>query len=56
MAATCYFGDQSGGTLIVKTFMQIMKNLSAQKLSSEPKENPKDALRFAIAFDGRIIR
>ena len=51
MAAKCDFGDQTD-SLITDTFIQNMNNKTVQqKRCTEPKENPEEAYRFAIAYE-----
>ena len=51
MAAKCDFVDQTD-SLIMVTFNQSMKNKTVPQISStEPKENPQDAFRVAVAFE-----
>ena len=50
MAAKCAFGEQTDG-LIMNTFIQNMNNkMVQQKLCTEPKEEPHEAFRFAVAY------
>ena len=54
MAAKCAFGEQTEG-LIMDTFIQNMNNKSVQqKLCTEPKDDPQEAFRFAVAYEERI--
>ena len=54
MAAKFDFGDQTD-SLIMDTFIQNMNNKTfKQKLCTEPKENPEDTFRFAIAYEERV--
>ena len=54
MAAKCAFGEQTEG-LIMDTFIQNMNNkMVQQKLCTEPKEEPQEAFRFAVAYEEGI--
>ena len=56
MAADCDFGAQTE-SLVHDIFILNMKNLTVQeRLCTEPKTNPKDALEFAIAFEEGSLR
>ena len=51
LAARCDF-EQQTESLIMDAFIQNMHNKTVQeRLCTEPKENPQEALRFAIAFE-----
>ena len=51
MASECDFGAQTG-SLMHDIFILNIKNLAVQeKLCTEPKASPKDALDFAIAYE-----
>ena len=54
LAARCEFGEQTEG-LIMDAFIQNMRHKTVQeRLCTEPKENPKEALQFAIAYEEGI--
>ena len=54
MAAKCDFGVQTD-SLITDTFIQNMNQKSVQqKLCTEPKNDPNEAFRFAIAYEEGI--
>ena len=56
LAARCEFEQQTEG-LIMDTFIQNIHNKTVQeRLCTDPKEQPQEALRFAIAFEERIIQ
>ena len=56
LAAKCDFGNQTEG-LVYNIFVLNMSNKQLQeKLCSEPKDNPADALQFAIAFEDGLKR
>ena len=51
LASECDFGAQTE-SLVHDIFILNMKNLAGQeKLCTEPKTTPKDALEFAIAYE-----
>ena len=51
MAAKCEFGGRTD-SLIMDTFIQIMNNkMVQQNLCTEPKKNPEEAFRFAVAYE-----
>ena len=51
LAANCNFGTQTTG-LVYDIFVSKMKNTVVQeRLSTEQKDNPENALKFAIAFE-----
>ena len=51
LAANFDFGTQTSG-LVYDTFVSNMKNTAMQeRLFTEPKDNPEDALKFAVAFE-----
>ena len=51
LAAKCDFGNQTEG-LVYNVFVLNMANKQVQeKLCTEPKETPAEALQFAIAFE-----
>ena len=51
LAANCDFGSQTTG-LVYVIFVSNMKNTTVQeRLFTEPKDNPEDALKFAVAFE-----
>ena len=53
MAAKCEFGDQMNSH-IMDAFIQNMNNKSAQERPyTEPKGNPQEASRFAVAYKER---
>ena len=54
MAAKCAFGEQTE-VLIMDTFIQNMNNKNVQqKLCTEPKDDPQEAFRFAVAYEEGI--
>ena len=54
MAAKCGFGEQTEN-LIMDTFIQNMNNkMVQQKMCIEPKDNPQEAFRFAVAYEEGI--
>ena len=54
MAAKCNFGEQTD-SLILDTFIQNMNNKTVQQnLCTEPKNDPHEAFRFAIAYEEGI--
>ena len=54
LAARCDFDNQTE-SLIMDAFIQNMHNKTVQeRLSTEPKENTQEALRFAVAFEEGI--
>ena len=56
LASECDFGAQTE-SLVHDIFILNMKNLAVQeKLCTEPKTNPKDALEFAIAYEEGTLR
>ena len=56
LAARCDFGNQTVG-LVHEIFVLNKNNKHVQeKLCSEPKENPAEALQFAIAFEDSLKR
>ena len=56
LAAKCDFGNQIEG-LVYDIFILNMSNKQVQeKLCTEPKDNPLDALQFAIAFEDGLKR
>ena len=56
LAAECDFGTQTE-SLVHDIFILNMKSLTVQeKLCTEPKANPQEALAFAIAFEEGTIR
>ena len=56
MAAECNFGGQTE-SLVHDIFILNMKNLAVQqKLCTEPKATPREALEFAIAFEEGSLR
>ena len=51
LAANCHFGTQTTG-LVNDIFVSNMKNtLVQERLITVPKDNPQEALNFAIAFE-----
>ena len=51
LAANCDFGTQTTG-LVYDIFVSNMKNTAVQeRLFTEPKDNPEEALKFAVAFE-----
>ena len=51
LAANCDFGTQTTG-LVYDIFLSIMKNTVVQeRLFTEPKDTPEEALKFAVAFE-----
>ena len=56
LAAKCDFGNQTEG-LVYDVFVLNMANKQVQeKLCTEPKETPAEALQFAIAFEDGLKR
>ena len=56
LAARCEFEQQTEG-LIMDTFIQNMHNKTVrERLCTDPKEQPQEALRFAIVFEEGIIQ
>ena len=56
LAARCDFGNQTGG-LVHDIFILNMNNKQErEKLCTEPKETPAEALQFAIAFEDGLKR
>ena len=56
LAAKCDFGNQTEG-LVYDIFVLNMANKQVQeKLCTEPKDNPNEALQFAIAFEDGLRR
>ena len=56
LAARCDFGNQTEG-LVHDIFVLNMNNKQVQeKLCTEPKENPAEAVQFAIAFEDGLKR
>ena len=56
LAARCDFGNQTEG-LVHDIFVLNMNNKQIQeKLCTESKENPAEALQFAIAFEDGLKR
>ena len=56
IASECKFGAQTE-SLVHDIFILNMKNLAVQeKLCTEPKTNPKDALDFAIFYEEGTLR
>ena len=56
LAAKCDFGKQTEG-LVYDIFVLNMTNKKVQeKLCTEPKDNPTEALQFAIAFEDGLRR
>ena len=56
MAAECDFGGQTEN-LVHDIFILNMRNLAVQeKLCTEPKNTPKEALEFAIAYEEGSLR
>ena len=56
LASECDFGAQTE-SLVHDIFILNMKNLAVQeKLCTEPKTTPKDALEFAIAYEEGTLR
>ena len=56
LAAKCDFGEQTQ-SLVYDMFVLNMSNKQVQeRLCTEPRENPRDALQFAIAFEEGIRR
>ena len=56
LAAKCDFGNQTEA-LVYDIFILNMSNKQVQeKLCTEPKDNPLDALQFAIAFEDGLKR
>ena len=56
LASECDFGVQTE-SLVHDIFILNMKNSAVQeKLCTEPKTNPKDALEFAIAYEEGTLR
>ena len=54
MASKCAFGEQSE-SLTMDTFIQNMNTKMVQQtLCTEPKNNPQDAFRFAVAYEEGI--
>ena len=54
LAAKCEFGDQTS-SLIMDAFIQNINNKTVhQRMCTEPKDTPDEALRFAVAFEGGI--
>ena len=57
LAAKCDFGNQTTEGLVYDIIILNMSNQQVQeKLCTEPKENPLDALQFAIAFEDGLKR
>ena len=55
-AANCDFGDQTQ-SLVYDIFIVNLSNKQVQeKLCNEPKENPLDALQFAVAYEDGLKR
>ena len=51
LAANCDFGAQTQG-LVYDIFVSNMQNVTVQeRLFTEPRDDPEDALKFAIAFE-----
>ena len=51
LAANCDFGTQTTG-LVYDIFVSNMRNTVVQeRLFTEPKDNPEEALKFAVAFE-----
>ena len=56
LAAKCDFGSQTEG-LVSDIFVLNMANKQIrEKLCTEPKDNPNEALQFAIAFEDELRR
>ena len=56
LAAKCDFGNQTEG-LVYDIFVLNMGNKKVQEnLCTEPKNNPAEALQFAIAFEDGLKR
>ena len=56
LAATCEFGTQTA-SLVYDIFILNMKNKAVQeRLCTEPKDDPEDGLKFAIAYEEGILR
>ena len=56
LAAKCELGEQTE-QLVLDMFILNMNNATVQeRLCTEPKDNPEEALRFAVAFEEGIKR
>ena len=56
LASRCALGDQTN-SLVLDVFILNMNNTTVQeKLCTEPKDTPEEALRFAVAFEEGIQR
>ena len=56
LAARCAFGEQTE-SLIMDTFIQNINNkMVQQKLCTEPKDDPQEAFRFAVAYEEGITQ
>ena len=56
LSAKCDFGNQTEG-LVYNIFVLNMANKQVQeKLCTEPKDNPNEALQFEIAFEDGLRR
>ena len=52
LAAKCDFGNQTDGIFV----LNMANKQVLEKLCTEPKENPAEALQFAIAFEDGLKR
>ena len=56
LASNCEFGNQTE-QLVLDMFILNMNNTTVQEgLCTDPKDNPEDALQFAVAFEEGIKR
>ena len=56
LASRCALGEQTN-SLVLDVFILNMNNTTVQeKLCTEPKDTPEEALRFAVAFEEGIQR
>ena len=56
LAARCDFGNQTEGLVHDIFVLNMINNQVQEKLCTEPKKNPAEALQFAIAFEDGLKR
>ena len=56
LAAKCDFGNQTEGLVYDKFVLKMANKQVQEKICIEPKDNPADALQFAIAFENGLKR
>ena len=56
LAAKCDFGEQTQSLVYDMFVLNMSNNQVQERLCTEPRENPRDAIQFAIAFEEGIRR